>query len=153
MKKIFTSVAVAVFLFVCMAGLLMAEPKVFSVEELAYMDIDLAPQEMRDDIFAAREEIIFSHSWVADIDDFSYVGELVDDETGEVIEILPKFSDLFPEDWDLPIALTMDEVAFAPIPGELFFGIVFLGTSSNPIPFTISVFLCGLTVNVVVNAL
>lgn len=65
---------------------------------IAYMEIENASDEMRAHIIAAREEIIFSESWVAD-----GLSCYICDEDGNIKEVLPQFSDLFPADWDLPV--------------------------------------------------
>lgn len=68
-----------------------------SIEELAYLDLDEAPAEMKDEIIDARNTIIFSEDWVAD----GYSAEVYDTD-GTIIRSIPQFSDLFPE-WDLPV--------------------------------------------------
>lgn len=67
------------------------------IEVLAYLSTDEASPEMEKEILSARKEIIFSKSWVAD-----GVKGYVTDENGNIIEELPKFSDIFPEDWAIP---------------------------------------------------
>ena len=68
-------------------------------EQYAYLDPDTASPELREKILDARSTIIFSQSWVAD----GYTGCIQDVRTGEILEVLPTFSELFP-DWDMPIA-------------------------------------------------
>ena len=70
-----------------------------SVSELAYMNIDSVSEPMQEKILQAREEVIYSKSWVAD----GYEGTITNPETGEVIETVPEFHDIFPEDWEIPI--------------------------------------------------
>ena len=66
-----------------------------NVSHYAYMDLDVAPAELRGTILEAREQIIFAHSWVAE-------GEGWIEQPDGTIEVLPQFYDLFPEDWDVP---------------------------------------------------
>lgn len=68
-----------------------------SLEYYAYMDMETAPEELRQVIREARCRIIFSSSWVAD-----ETNGWVLDEDGNVIEELPHFSEIFPEDWEIP---------------------------------------------------
>ena len=67
------------------------------VSRLAYMNLDQTSEAMQEKILQAREEIIFSKSWVADgLQGFVY------DKDGNVIEEVPQFSEIFPADWDMP---------------------------------------------------
>lgn len=69
------------------------------VYTLANMDIETAPPEMKADILAARNKIIFStDEWYAD--SAGIIVAKVDHEKKEWYEV-PKFSELFPG-WDLP---------------------------------------------------
>lgn len=72
-----------------------------SLEYYAYMDIDTAPKELKEKILEARNSIIYSKSWSTD----GYKCSIVDVKTGEVIEELPDFSEIFP-DWDVPVENT-----------------------------------------------
>ena len=45
------------------------ELTVENVSHYAYMDLDVAPAELRGTILEAREQIIFAHSWVAEGED------------------------------------------------------------------------------------
>ena len=67
-------------------------------EQYAYLDLDSASPSMQQKILDARNTIIFSKDWVAD----GYEADVEDVTTGEVLETLPSFSDLFPG-WDLPV--------------------------------------------------
>lgn len=80
------------------------EMTVKEAEEYAYLDPDSASEALREKILAAREVIIFHSRWVAD----GYSGNIWDVETGEIIETLPAFSELFPG-WDLPVYDTIQE--------------------------------------------
>ena len=66
-------------------------------ERYAYLDIETATPDMRKKILDARKTIIYNSSWAAD----GIAAYVEDTETGEVIEKLPAFSELFP-DWELP---------------------------------------------------
>ncbi|MBY0164810.1 hypothetical protein V4V36_24260 [Paenibacillus lautus] len=65
-----------------------------SQEELAYQNLDVAPEEWKDEILEARNSIIYSTSWTVD-------GQVAYELPDGTIEELPEFSDLFP-DWDVP---------------------------------------------------
>lgn len=67
------------------------------VEYYAYMDLESADELTKDMILKARNEIIFSESWVAD-----EVDGWVTNPDGTVAEVLPHFSELFPSDWEVP---------------------------------------------------
>ena len=67
-------------------------------EQYAYLDLDSASPSMQQKILDARNTIIFSKDWVAD----GYEADVEDVTTGEVLETLPSFSELFPG-WDLPV--------------------------------------------------
>lgn len=72
---------------------------------IAYSEIDESTTEAeREQILEARSEIIYSHSWVAD-----GLSACILDENGNVEEILPQFSEIFPEDWEEPIEKTSIE--------------------------------------------
>lgn len=73
-----------------------------SIEYYAYLDMETADQELRQVIREAQCRIIFSTSWVAD-----ETNGWVLDENGNVIEVLPHFSQVFPADWATP---TSEEV-------------------------------------------
>lgn len=66
-------------------------------EQYAYLDLDTATSALQEKILDARNTIIFSKDWVAD----GYEAYVEDVTTGEILEVLPSFSELFP-DWDLP---------------------------------------------------
>lgn len=65
--------------------------------DIAYLELDEASPDMQKKILKAREQIIYNTDWVAD----GYNGAVMDAETGEIIEVLPHFSEIFP-DWDVP---------------------------------------------------
>lgn len=71
----------------------------YGVEYFAYMDYDESSAELQPIILEARTRIIYDNStgWVAD-----GLDGCIKDEDGNVIEVLPHFHDLFPDDWELP---------------------------------------------------
>lgn len=75
-----------------------AKEALTKAEQYAYLDLDSATPSMQQKILDARNAIIFSKDWVAD----GYEAYVEDVSTGEVLETLPSFSELFP-DWDLPV--------------------------------------------------
>lgn len=109
MKKI-TSFVLAIMMVITMSIPVMAandtqetmalsDDTVEAVYATAYMVIDEeTEEEQKAQILAAREEVIYSKSWVAD----GLSGRILDRD-GNVKRVLPQFSDIFPEDWDLPI--------------------------------------------------
>ena len=76
--------------------------KIDSMDEAknyAYMDLDSAPENMKEIIRESREYIISqSEGWVSD----GWKGAIVNMETGEVVEEVPQFHDIFPDDWEVP---------------------------------------------------
>lgn len=81
-------------------------------ESIAYMSMDEASPELQQQILLEREKIIFSHSWVAD-----GIDARVLDENGNIEEELPHFSDLFPEDWEVPTITTSPNSSATKAPG------------------------------------
>lgn len=72
------------------------QARIAEAKAIAYMDLDVASQEMREDILEARKVIINSEDWVAD----GYTA-YVHHEDGTK-EALPHFSEVFPG-WDVPV--------------------------------------------------
>ena len=70
------------------------------VLELAYMDIDKADSELKEKILDARKTVIYSYSWVNDVDVPGGISYSADPDTREVT-FEPLFSELFPG-WDVP---------------------------------------------------
>lgn len=68
-----------------------------SREYYAYMILEDAPEELKPVILEARKQIIHNSDWVDDELD----GWILDPE-GNVIETLPHFHEIFPEDWEIP---------------------------------------------------
>lgn len=66
-------------------------------ESIAYMTLENADEQTKAAILAARNEIINNTSWVAD-GAYGYIT----DENGNVVEIVPQFSEIFPADWEIP---------------------------------------------------
>lgn len=85
-------------------------------KEIAYLDVDAATPEMKEKILEAREIIIYSTGWVAD----GYYGYIQDAETGEIIKVQPKFSELFPG-WDIPVqeVNALDDSSISEIPNGI----------------------------------
>lgn len=71
--------------------------KMNSSTVIAYMNLDQVSEEMQARILEARQEIIYSKSWVAD----GLQGYVINKD-GVIIEEVPQFSDLFPSDWAEP---------------------------------------------------
>lgn len=67
------------------------------LEYYAYMILADAPEELRPVILEARNRIIHNSSWVDD-----ELRGWVCDREGNVIEIVPRFHEIFPEDWEIP---------------------------------------------------
>lgn len=63
----------------------------------AYMNCDTAPDELISTILEARSRIISQTSWVTDD-----LNGWVEDCNGNIIEIVPKFHEIFPQDWEIP---------------------------------------------------
>ena len=78
------------------------EASVFA-KTFAFLDYDSSSDEIRQLIIEARYEIIFNNSWCLTGESF-----VTDRTTGEIVEISPKFYDLFPYDWSLPGAGSYD---------------------------------------------
>lgn len=98
MKRTLSMVCMIVILIVISAMPIEAAEAIkyqtLGINELAYCNLDEAPEEWQDDILQAREEIIYSQSWTVD-------GACVIQNEDGTIEELPEFSELFPE-WDVP---------------------------------------------------
>jgi len=63
----------------------------------AYMEIESADPQIKPIIVEARNRIIYNTSWVDDD-----LNGWVTDEFGNVIAIVPHFSEVFPDDWEIP---------------------------------------------------
>lgn len=68
------------------------------LEYYAYMILADAPEELRPVILEARKQIIDNSDWVADD-----LNGWVLDPKGNVVETLPHFHEIFPEDWEYPV--------------------------------------------------
>ncbi len=73
------------------------------VQYYAYLNISTVEEEMRPIILVARNMIIHRYSWVAD----GMNGKVLDKE-GNLKREIPEFSELFPEDWEMPVSLAKD---------------------------------------------
>lgn len=112
MKRVVSIALACMMLSGTMASALAADPSQGVQEEndIAYLNLDEASPDMQEEILEAREQIIYNTSWVAD----GYSGAVIDAYTGEVIEELPHFSEVFPN-WDMPVGeITEDEVETMP---------------------------------------
>jgi hypothetical protein len=104
LKRIFSFTLILVFALSWSSTTFASEPVALDVaysamssKELAYCDIDAVPEKWKEAVLVARDEIIYSESWMVD----GYSGYIEDVRTGEVIRTLPSFSELFPN-WNLP---------------------------------------------------
>lgn len=85
----------------CQEDVQIAEQYFLSEDDIqyyAYLDYETAAENLKPVILAARNRIIYRYSWVADGTSGRIVGK-----DGIVKQELPQFSDIFPEDWALPI--------------------------------------------------
>lgn len=78
-----------------MADILLQSEK--NIQYYAHMDLETADESLQPIILAAREKIVFRQDWVADD-----VDGYVVDKSGNIIEDVPHFSELFPADWEVP---------------------------------------------------
>lgn len=69
------------------------------IQYYAYLNINTAEEELKPIILVARSTIIYRYSWVAD----GMNGEVLDKE-GNIKSKIPEFSELFPEDWEIPVS-------------------------------------------------
>lgn len=74
---------------------ILADQELSSAAKYAYMNLDTASEPMKEKILSARNTIILSEGWT--VDGKGYISH-----ADGTIEVLPKFSDLFPG-WDLPV--------------------------------------------------
>ncbi len=102
MKKGFTMLIAVILALSLSCGAFAQEedafPNLKKAAGYAYLDPDTADADLREKILDARNEIINGTDWVED-DAEAYV---VDTETGEVLQELPHFSEVFPSDWEQP---------------------------------------------------
>lgn len=97
MKK-FMSLLLSAVLLGTMA-VIPASAAEMSTQRIAYMDTKTASPEMKAEILEAREKIIFStDGWVAE----GWEGFVIDVQSGEILESVPEFHDIFPDDWEIP---------------------------------------------------
>ncbi|NBJ90877.1 hypothetical protein [Acutalibacter sp. 1XD8-36] len=66
-------------------------------EYYAYLDIEKAKADVKAQLLLSRNATILGSNWVAD----GFEGYIGDARTGEVLQVLPKFSELYPN-WDIP---------------------------------------------------
>lgn len=77
------------------------------IQYYAYLDMTTEDESLHPIILAARKIIIYRRSWVAD-----EVDGWVKDKSGNIIETLPHFSDLFPNDWEIPIESIVVDLSY-----------------------------------------
>lgn len=65
-------------------------------EYYAYMILDDAEESLRPIILEARWRIISNTTWVDD-----ELNGHIEDEMGNIIEVVPHFHEIFPEDWEI----------------------------------------------------
>jgi len=85
--------------------ILEADQRLAKLEYYAYMDLETADTITKGEILEARNEIILSESWAAD-GIYAYVS----DPDGNIVNVLPQFSELFPSDWDVPSFQVSDSI-------------------------------------------
>ena len=78
-----------------------------NIQYYANLSTENVDDSLKEIILAARNKIIFRYSWVSD-----EVNGRVCDENGTIIEELPHFSDLFPEDWDEPVLNVVVDLSY-----------------------------------------
>lgn len=81
---------------------------------LAYLDLDTAPEALKDYILSARRSVIYQFSWEADItaDTFGYGCDR--DPASRTFELAPRFSDLFPGWYEPKLSLELPDWRDAP---------------------------------------
>lgn len=77
------------------------------IQYYAHLNLDVVDPELVPIIIRARDMIIFRQSWVAD-----GVQGYVYDRYGNMVEEVPQFSELFPEDWSVPIVPTGVDLSY-----------------------------------------
>jgi len=73
------------------------------IQYYAYLNLSTAAEELKPIVLAARNIIIYRYSWVAD----GLNGQILD-KNGNIKRKVPEFSELFPEDWELPVSPAKD---------------------------------------------
>lgn len=81
---------------------------------LAYMDIEQAPEELKDYILSARREMIYRFEWLADGSETGIAYGSQDNEEEKTFEISPRFSDLFPGWYEPRLDLVLPDWQDAP---------------------------------------
>lgn len=107
MKKIFTlltllSVLLSTIPFAFASDLSTdpTTPELNTLKAYAYLDLETADSEMQEVILNARNEMILSTAWVAD-GASAYIVD-TNNNNNNITEEIPEFSEIFPEDWELP---------------------------------------------------
>lgn len=68
------------------------------VVNLAYMDLNSTNVDAHASILQARRVIIENSTWVTD-----ELNGWIEDEEGNIVEVVPHFHEIFPEEWEIPI--------------------------------------------------
>ncbi len=102
MKKIVLIIMATIMACCCIspayaAGVVTDSPFSAEVVNLAYMDLDSANVDTHASILQARRVIIENSTWVADD-----LNGWIEDEEGNIIEVVPHFHEIFPADWEIP---------------------------------------------------
>lgn len=102
MRKTMLIILAAIMIYFCACpafatNYAASNPYDANVVSLAYMDLDAADTNTQASILQARKVIIENTAWVAD-----GVNGWIEDENGNVLEVVPHFHDVFPADWDVP---------------------------------------------------
>lgn len=127
-KKIFSALLAMLIVGVSTVPAFAAESTEEVDAQVAYMNLEEASPEMKEDILQARNDIIYNTSWVED----GWSGEIVNMATGEVVEEVPEFHEIFPEDWDLPVDESVEDMAPTISPmSTIFSGTIYLRRATN----------------------
>lgn len=78
-----------------------------NIQYFANLNFDEAEDELRPVILAARNRIVSRYSWVAD----GVSGRILDVE-GNIKTELPRFSEVFPEDWEEPMCPVVVDISY-----------------------------------------
>ena len=104
---------------------------------LAYMDIEQAPEELKDYILSARREIIYRFEWLGNADKTSMPYGSEDDEDTKTFEISPRFSDLFPGWYEPRLDLVLPDWKNAPESGSGIYEAVLSASIGCSMPYNI----------------
>ena len=77
------------------------------IQYYAYLELESADPDIIPVILKARDMIIFRQAWVAD-----GIQGFLHDENGDIIKPIPQFSELFPENWSVPVMSTEVDLSY-----------------------------------------